>query len=226
MGGTSISHLRKRLIAVGRRDLLQAAEDGKISIYAAATAAGLRVRRPIAGTGNSSRAKRRQRALERIVSEGPSVSAQQQELWLGAGRAGSLWCTPAELRRAWLLHRDQVMAWWGNHGRRPQGWWRFEADGLAWPGREQERSVLWRANRLTDAERVELERFWRVEFNRCTARNFAIVKPWPDPPLEGDAARAAHLAWADCPRELIEAWCGSVPSKTGEQKTEGKAPPG
>jgi hypothetical protein len=206
MSGTSISHLRKRLIAVGRRDLLQAAEDGKISIYAAATEAGLRVRRPTAGTGNSSRAKRRQRELERIVSEGPSASAQQQELWLGPGRAGSLWYTPAELHRAWLLHRDQVMAWWGSHGRRPQGWWRFEADGLEWPGRERERSVLWRANRLTDAERVELERFWRVEFDRCSARNFMIAQPWPDEPISGEAAKRRHLEFHDVPPELSEMW--------------------
>jgi hypothetical protein len=203
---TSRVTLVRRLRALGRNDLLDAIERGVLTAYGAAAAAGIRVRRPVAGTGNSSRTKRRQRELERIFTQGPSAAEMQQELWLGPGPAGSVFSSAEELHAGWLLHREQVMLWWGSNCRRPRGWWRFDAGDLQYPGHELERSCLWRAGRLSEAERVELERFWYREFQRASAPNFMIVKPWPSPPVTGDDARAAHWAWCDLPPELAEAW--------------------
>jgi hypothetical protein len=205
-GGTSVSHLIKRLRDLGRQDLLDAVEGGRISAYAAAEWAGLLTRRPIEGTGSTNRARRRQRQLEALTAGDPSVSEQQQELWLGPGPAGSLFRDREGLRAAWERARDQVMQWWGSHGRRPAAWWEFEAGDLKYPGRDLERSILWRAGRLSEAERAELEQRWRAEFDKASAHNFAISRPWPDAPLTGDTAKRAHLAWADVPPELAEMW--------------------
>jgi hypothetical protein len=64
---TSIAYLRQRLIAVGRHDLLEAAEAREISFYAAAEAAGLVTRRETLGTGSPNQGKRRAFAIARIT---------------------------------------------------------------------------------------------------------------------------------------------------------------
>jgi hypothetical protein len=79
------------------------------------------------------------------------------------------------------------------------GWWEFETD-LAHPGYFHERSTLWRAGVLTEAERAEVEHAWRVEFD--AARGMDARE------------RREHLEHHDVPVELIEAWAGERRKRT------------
>jgi hypothetical protein len=70
---TSVAYLRKRLAAVGRFDLLEAAERGEISVHTAAIEAQL-IRRPEpTGRGSQNAAKRRAWALRRITGQAPPL---------------------------------------------------------------------------------------------------------------------------------------------------------
>ena len=82
-----------------------------------------------------------------------------QELWLGPGPRGSLFHSREELQDAWIQGRDVVMRLWGQDGKRPQGWWQFEAPklGLEWPGFDRERQYLYEAGVLSEAERADYE---------------------------------------------------------------------
>src|SRR5262249_4559680 len=82
---TSVAYLRKRLADVGRQDLLDAAERGEISTYAAAEEAGL-VRRPeIQGNGSPNQAKTRAWALARITRQAaPAASQPEKSAPIGA----------------------------------------------------------------------------------------------------------------------------------------------
>ena len=106
-------------------------------------------------------------------------------------------------------NRDWVMKLWAKGGRRPQGWWYYEAPerGLRYPGSEYERSVLWEAGVLTEQERAELEREWRCQWDRCwdEQRDFFYCAG-PDKIYHGDEARVRHLAWADVPPALVDLW--------------------
>jgi len=66
---TSVSYLRKRLADIGRTDLLNAAERGEVSFYAASEAAGLIRRRAVQGNGSPNAAKRRQFRIRAILRE-------------------------------------------------------------------------------------------------------------------------------------------------------------
>src|SRR5262249_40028245 len=70
---TSVAYLRKRLADVGRQDLLDAAEAGLISTYAAAEEAGLVTRREVLGTGSPNQTKKRLWALSRIARGVPPL---------------------------------------------------------------------------------------------------------------------------------------------------------
>src|SRR5262249_24639394 len=112
-----------------------------------------------------------------------------QELWLGPSPNGSLFCSQEELRDAWVCGRDVVMRLWANNGRRPQAWWHLgdaASLGLKWPGHDREQSYLFEAGMLSEAERGELVRFWRREFDRDRS--------------------PAHLNWADVPQSLRRQW--------------------
>ena len=134
---------------------------------------------------------------------------QMMELWLGPRSTGSAFRSDEERKEAWVCNRDQVMQLWGKGGRRPQGWWYYEAaeKGLRYPGYEYERSVLWETlGVLTEQERAELEREWRHEFDRCwNEPNFSHCAG-PDKIYHGDEARVRHLAWADVPPALVDLW--------------------
>jgi len=69
---TSRSYLRKRLIAVGRADLVEAVESGQgILMYHAAEEAGLIRRRPILGSGSPNQTKARLWAMAKITRRAP-----------------------------------------------------------------------------------------------------------------------------------------------------------
>ena len=70
---TSVAYLKKRLAAVGRHDLLQAAESGLVSHFAAAEEAGLIRRKEVAGTGSPNQTKKRLWALSRITRQAPPL---------------------------------------------------------------------------------------------------------------------------------------------------------
>jgi len=63
---TSVAYLRKRLADIGRYDLLEAAERGEISTFAAAVEVGLCKRPEALGTGSPNAAKKRNWALMKI----------------------------------------------------------------------------------------------------------------------------------------------------------------
>jgi hypothetical protein len=111
-----------------------------------------------------------------------------QELWLGPTHTGSCFGSREELEQAWEQNQDLVMRLWGRHARKPQAWWCFHAPqlGLRWPGYDREQSYLFEAGALSEAERTELVRFWRREFDRDR--------------------KAAHLNWADVPHSLRRQW--------------------
>jgi hypothetical protein len=123
--------------------------------------------------------------------------SELQELWLGPCNGGSVFDTPEQLHDAWLRGRDVVMRLWGSHGRGPQAWW-FLGDaaslGLTWPGYDAEKSCLYAAGALSEAERAELEVTWREAF--------AVAR--------GKSAKERREAYefADIPNELIERWQG------------------
>ena len=69
---TSRSYLRKRLLAIGRADLVEAVESGQgILMYHAAEEAGLIRRRPILGSGSPNQTKARLWAMAKITRRAP-----------------------------------------------------------------------------------------------------------------------------------------------------------
>jgi hypothetical protein len=116
--------------------------------------------------------------------------SELQELWLGPCN-GSVFDSPEDLRAAWVSGRAVVMRLWGSHGRRPCAWWAFDT-ALEHPGYAKERSFLYEHKELAPAERTELEREWRRDFDaacRMDARE-----------------RREHLEHCDVPAELVTAW--------------------
>ena len=126
-----------------------------------------------------------------IDSCGLSLS-ELQELWLGPGHLGSVFNSREELVAAWGAGRAVCMRLWGSHGRRPAGYYEFEWNGPR-PPYAVERSSLWRTpGVLSEAERAELEREWRQEYD--TARG------------KGARERREAFEHHDIPAELIERW--------------------
>ena len=121
-----------------------------------------------------------------------------QELWLGAHpTTGSCFSTREELVAAWEAGRSVVMRLWGSRGgRRPMGWWEFDAGDLKHPGYHRERSYLYEHGVLSESERAELEAEWRREFDVAQGR----------PATE----RRAHLKFHDVPCELVRRWSAAM----------------
>jgi hypothetical protein len=159
---------------------------GALSPHRAAIAAGFR-RKP------GPRPKRPADPSDHRTAE------EQLELWLGPGERGSLFNDAAELREAWTRHKDLLMERWGRSGRRPMGWWEFEAGDLEYPGYDFERSLLYERGMLTEAERVLLEAEWRKAFERAQISDIprTLVEAWSAPvtpsPPEPDHAAAAQI---------------------------------
>ena len=136
---------------------------------------------------------------------------QAMELWLGPGHQGSSFESDDHRRVMWFRHREKLMGWWGKGGRRPVGWWLYESSqwGLQrYPTSQYELSVLWETRGvLSEAERADLEREWRREWDRCWEDEQHFFHcAGPDKIYTGDEARVRHLAWADVPPELVYKW--------------------
>jgi hypothetical protein len=218
-----------RLERDGRHDLAAAIRAGRVSAYTVAIELGWIARPARIGTGSDNAQKRRQLQLRALIRAGlfnaPHVGGGDQHLDPGEAlelivgpnsNMGSLFRTRDELRAAWERGRDELMAR-ASPGKRPQAWWQFDAGELRHPGSERERSCLWRAGRLSAAEKVELEQLWFAEWTRCSSPKFAISLPWPNEPISGEAARRRHLELHDVPTELSKIW---------ESEADKKAPPG
>jgi hypothetical protein len=187
--GTSKIYILERLRREGRTDFISAIKADKISALAAAVELGW-VNRPPRRGGSHNRAKKREHELRAIAGD-TNLFSQLQELWLGPHPTqGSVFNSRDELVQAWTTHRDRVMRQWGNHGRRPQGFYEFEWDGPR-PAYAVERSSLWRAGVLSEAERAELEAEWRQEFDAARG---------------GTRERREHYEFHDVPAELVEQW--------------------
>jgi hypothetical protein len=68
-GGTSRQYLVDRLQKAERFDLLEGVASGRISVLAAAEAAGFVRRRPVTGRGSPNAAKRRRFQLQALLRE-------------------------------------------------------------------------------------------------------------------------------------------------------------
>ena len=125
-------------------------------------------------------------------SEHIITALQAMTLWLGP-------CRGEQHRQLWVANRDHLMALFAHGGRRPQAWWRFESD-IAWPGFSLEKSTLWAAALLDEAERRELEASWYEVFNQSLEPGFSFQG------LTGGEAHLEFLIFHDVPPELCERW--------------------
>ena len=199
--GTSKAYIVKRLKDQGETALLAAVESGQITALTAAVSLGWVSRPPLLG-GSAHRAHRRNFRLREARGElGPG---EKMELIYGPSPAmGSCFDSREALQAAWMAVRDELLGR-ANPGRRPQAFYEFEWDGPR-PAYAVERSTLWRAGVLTEAERVELEREWKMEFEAAQAPDFTL-NDGSSELLVGDCARAAHYRWADIPDKLVRRW--------------------
>jgi hypothetical protein len=132
-------------------------------------------------------------------------------LWLGEAPHRPAFRDDKERREAWLHHRDELLARFGARGRRPAGWWDYEAP-IKYPGHDYESAALYEAGLLTEAEAAELVRHWREEFDRAQEPGFAHCighRRRGDTFasfLTGIAAQRAHYKWAGIPRALVRQW--------------------
>jgi hypothetical protein len=126
------------------------------------------------------------------------------ELWLGPSHHGSVFGSEDERRAAWDEHREQVMRWWGTDGHRPQAWWKYDSP-IPFPGPKRERSTLYEAGLLGEAEARALVADWRAEFVRACEPNFIYVAG-PTEIYKGAVAREKNFAWADIPSALVQQW--------------------
>src|SRR6516162_1768138 len=148
--GTSKAYIVQRLRDQGETALLAAVESGKITALTAAVELGWVLRPPKRG-GNIQRTKRIAHQVRAVTGEGLSP-AQAMELIYGPSPAtGSYFGSREELVDAWQQARERLLEQ-SNPGRRPAAFYEFEWDGSR-PAYTVERSVLWRAGQLTEAER-------------------------------------------------------------------------
>jgi hypothetical protein len=166
--------------------------------------------------------------------------SQQQELWLGPGNSGSVFRSDEHRREVWFRFREKLMQLWGKNGKRPYGWWRYEGSEWGLPSRHpgvHERSILYEfSDALSAQERVELEQFWRREFDRSFDEHFFYCAG-PDKIYSGDDARWQHWLFVDLPPPLLDKLMverqrrGEVvcelqeESQHGEAVTETSSPP-
>jgi len=173
--GTSKRYITQRLEREGHIALLEAVQNGKITALSAAVSLGWVQRPPLKG-GSTHRAHRRDFRLRQARGElGPG---EKMELIYGPSPAmGSCFASREALRAAWTAVRDELLGR-ANPGRRPAAFYEFEWDGPR-PAYDVERSSLWRANVLTEAERAELEDAWKVEFATASGMGaHELIERW------------------------------------------------
>jgi hypothetical protein len=109
----------------------------------------------------------------------------------------------ANAKAAPVRHRERLMGMFARSGKRPMGWWDYEAE-IAYPGYEREQSTLYDAGLLDEEEKAELEAKWRYYFDEAQGSGFTYCTghSW----LKGAAARRRHYAWADISRSLTKRW--------------------
>jgi hypothetical protein len=184
--GTSKAAIIRRL----RRyhpELHQLVLAGEITLYSAAAAAGFR------GTGVPRAA---------ALDEATITPLQEMELWLGVSHQASTFASARDCRRLWEAHRKRLLDRWGNEGRRPQAWWKFDTS-IPYPGYARERSTLYEHGLLGEAEARALVADWKVEFERASQPDFFFTAG-PGEILHGEAARQKHFEWADIPQTLLQ----------------------
>jgi len=138
-----------------------------------------------------------------------TTSLQEAELaWGTSHHLGSTLPTDEQAREAWALNRERLMSLFAHGGRRPQGWWKFEAP-FKFPGFNRERSALWEAGLLGAAEARALERDWREEFAKSLEPSFTF-RERSGHALTGREAHIAHLVFHDCPAALAEQWAADT----------------
>jgi hypothetical protein len=194
--GNSMRHLLRKLKSAQREDLVGAVERGEATAYQAAVEAGIRKRaRPLEVDTSAARRRDFRRHPDRVRCDA--------EMWYGPGSA-SAFETVERARRYWIENRARLMPILAVDGRRPWGWWAFEAGAPRYPGRDLERSTLFEAGLLGAEEEAELLTDWRREFDRANGTDFFCCIGGKN--LRGATARHEHFKWADIPPALVEAW--------------------
>jgi hypothetical protein len=184
--GNSKRHLLRKLKRAHREDLVGAVQRGEVTTYQAAVEAGIRKRRrPL--EFDTSVAKRRE------FRRHPDRARHDAECPAPASAFESV----ERAHRYWFENRARLMPILAVDGRRPWGWWAFEA-GLCHPGRDLERSTLFEAGLLGAEEEAELLRDWRHESSartgpissmRAAGRSF-VPPPRVAPTMRGATYRA------------------------------------
>jgi hypothetical protein len=195
--GNSKQHLLRKLKSAGRDDLVGAVERGEVTAYQAANEAGHRTRkRPLEVDTDRARRREFRRHPDRVRCDA--------EMWYGPGHSASAFDSVERARCYWIANRARLMPLLAVDGRRPWGWWRFDAGDLRHPGRDRERSTLFEAGLLGAEEAAELLADWRREFDRGHGPNFFHCASGKI--LRGEAARREHFRWADIPPALVDEW--------------------
>jgi hypothetical protein len=199
--GNSKRHLLRKLESADRGDLVGAVQRGEVTAYQAAVEAGIRKRaRPLEFDTSTARRREFRRHPDRVRCDA--------EMWYGPGHA-SAFETVERARRYWIENRARLMPMLAVDGRRPRGWWAFEAGDLRYPGRDLERSTLFEAGLLGAEEAAELLTDWRREFDRAHGPDFFHCASGKI--LRGEAARHEHFKWADIPPALVDEWSDEDP---------------
>jgi hypothetical protein len=193
--GTSHQYIVDRLRREGHDGWVAAIESGRVSAFAVAVELGWAERSPtlLGERANQTKRRRHRLAQERrrlALDAGDGVLApdkltpdQRNFLLYGPRDAyDPAFDTEEQVHAAWEKHRELLLADYAI-GRRPWAWRAVDRPELPWKGFDRERSTLWRAGALGEAERAELERQWRKDF---------------------EAGR--DLKWADVPYELVKQW--------------------
>jgi hypothetical protein len=141
-------------------------------------------------------------------------------LWLGeTANREPAFETSEQRREQWFANRDWLMQRYGRGGRRPAGWWEFEAAelGLRYPGPDAERSYLYGHSQFSEAEAAAVIADWRKTFERAHRPDFIGhclgLQGW----LNGERGRKALYAWDDIPDSLVKKW-------TAEKRRGGNPP--
>jgi hypothetical protein len=141
------------------------------------------------------------RYVLRRSSRAKLTGDQELELWLGVGHRGTAFESDEHRRALWFYHRARLMQWFAKNGKRPMGWWLYES-----PFRSRRHPGAHHLYEFSDAlsadERVELEAFWRKEFDKTWREGFSCYHEGRI--FTGDIAREYHWLWADIPPPYLD----------------------